>query len=324
MATVVAMHDYFRNLWPNDPYILTCGSSHFERIEAALVRSMEFLQSALAIGSYLDNPKVTSTVSWRTKPDAVRYETEGVYQELWSRLPDQRITDDAAAVLEAVFQQNGESVALFRGKRVLDMGCGSGRFSFAFANLGAGHVIGVDLGKASVDRARRLAQQKGIRNLDFVCGSVLDLPFADHIFDFVWCKGVLHHTGNLMRGLDEYLRVMKPSGAGYLYLYGDGGLFWTSRRRMREVMRLIPLDYAVRVLELIGMPPERYIFVDSWYVPIEEHVRRDWLEAEFCRRRIGAFSRADDRGRATVGNLCGTSEDQWLWGDGDLRYFIRK
>ena len=71
---------------------------------------------------------------------------------------------------------------------------------------------------------------------------------------------------------------MKKGGIGYLYLYGSGGIFWNSRKKMREVMKDIPMQYTQKVLEIIGMPNKRYVFVDSWYVPIEEYVDRKWLE----------------------------------------------
>ena len=255
-------------------------------------------------------------------PDVAELGTDAVYRRLWNGLADERIASGAVSVLEGIFQNNRQQVTEFRNKRILDMGCGSGRFSFAFAKLGAGQVIGIDVCSAGIQRARRLAQSEGLRNLEFMCGNVLELPFEDGAFDFVWCKGVLHHTGDLTRGLDEYFRVMKTAGRGYLYLYGSGGLFWASRRRMRQVMKQIPIDYACRVLELMGMPPERYIFIDSWYVPIEEHVSRKWLEAEFWRREVTWVSRADDRGCDGVGNMGASPEDQLIWGDGDLRYFV--
>lgn len=327
MCVVIGMHEYFRCLWPNDPYIPERKAvDHLEHIETVLSDSIRFLQAAKSIGSYFKSSGdlAESYNAVRAAAGHGEGETQAIYQRLWTRLADTQIASAATVVVQNIFANNGESLGAIRGKSVLDMGCGSGRFSLALAKLGAAKVVGIDLGKESLERARRLAEQQGVGNVVFTHGDVLDLPFDNESFDFVMCKGVLHHTGNLTRGLDEYFRVMKAGGRGYLYLYGSGGLFWTSRRRMREVMRLIPIDYAMNVLDLMGMPPRRYIFIDSWYVPIEEHVQRQWLEDEFQRRNVLAFSRADDRGRAEVGNMNGSPYAQLIWGDGDLRYFLSK
>ena len=53
---------------------------------------------------------------------------------------------------------------------------------------------------------------------------------------------MLHHTGDLNGGLDEYSRILKKGGSGYLYLYANGGIYWNSRKKMREVMKLIPIE----------------------------------------------------------------------------------
>ena len=68
-----------------------------------------------------------------------------------------------------------------------------------------------------------------LNNIEFIEGSVLDLPFEKQTFDFVYCKGVLHHTGDLNKGVEELYRVLKNNGMAFLYLYGSGGLFWYSR-----------------------------------------------------------------------------------------------
>ena len=52
-------------------------------------------------------------------------------------------------------------------------------------------------------------------------------------------------------------------------------------------MKKIPYDYAINVLNTIGMPARRTIFVDSWYVPIEDHINLNTLEKWFKKNKIG-------------------------------------
>src|SRR5580698_9491516 len=137
--------------------------------------------------------------------------------------------------------------------------------------------------RKSCRRAEEFCRQQGLP-VRFAEADVLRLPFADRSFDFVFSNGVLHHTRSWQTAFDEFVRVMRRSG--FLFLYATGGLFWTTRRALRPLFDSIPRHYAARVLELLGMPGNRMIFMDTWYVPIEDHIARSDLEAAFDRHGI--------------------------------------
>jgi len=52
-----------------------------------------------------------------------------------------------------------------------------------------------------------------------VHGSVLDPPFVEESFDFVWSNGVIHHTGDTRRGFDALTKRTKRGGKAYLWVY---------------------------------------------------------------------------------------------------------
>jgi len=103
----------------------------------------------------------------------------------------------------------------FRGKRVLDAGCGTGRHTFYAAKYGA-DVWAVDLGPA-VEVARR--NNAGNRNVKVVQADLYRLPFAPESFDFIYSLGVLHHLPEPEKAFRNLLSYLKRDGEINVYLY---------------------------------------------------------------------------------------------------------
>jgi SAM-dependent methyltransferase len=103
-----------------------------------------------------------------------------------------------------------------KGKRVLDAGCGMGRFVEVVANQGA-EVVGMDLSQA-VDAAR--ANTLGRANVTIAQADVMAPPFADSVFDFIYSFGVVHHTPAPAQAVRELARRLKPGGFLTVWVYG--------------------------------------------------------------------------------------------------------
>ncbi len=317
---VILMHEYFRNIYPNDPFIeKKFSDDKLDNIILCLKFCNEMLEKVANLGNYFNSINNLIEYSQNELRD-----TQSVYGRLWELLQEDYINNESTKVLVKLLEKGGKNIGFLKGKKVLDMGCGSGRFSIALAKLGVAEVTAVDLGKHGISIGKRMCTKLKINNVNFVVNDVLDLPFENESFDFVWCKGVLHHTGNLSRGIDEFHRVLKKGGNAFLYLYGKGGIFWDSRALMRGVFEKIPMSYTLSVLDMIGMPPKRYIFADSWYVPIEEHTGRDWLVKYLSARGYQDIRRLEHTGTGNLDPMYNLPYTKEIWGDGDLRYFLTK
>lgn len=115
------------------------------------------------------------------------------------------------------FQETISLLKLNKNKgvlKILDLGCGNGIASYAFANLG--HEItaidpdpSFDVGLGATNRvASDITRGKIITQQ----ASAESLPFADATFDLVYARQALHHFTDLTRGLQEATRVLKPGG----------------------------------------------------------------------------------------------------------------
>jgi len=97
------------------------------------------------------------------------------------------------------------------GKRILDFGCGSGTHSTELAHF-AGHVTGIDMTPAMLNKARAAATQMGATNVEFVESEAEQLPFADGSFDVVVSNGVIDLIPDKDAVFAELYRVLAPGG----------------------------------------------------------------------------------------------------------------
>lgn len=84
--------------------------------------------------------------------------------------------------LDELREWGGEQ--LVRGKRVLDLGCGEGRFALALAAF-AESVEGLDPDEDVIAEAKKTARQIGVRNVHFAVGAAQQLPYPDRTLDVV-------------------------------------------------------------------------------------------------------------------------------------------
>jgi SAM-dependent methyltransferase len=118
------------------------------------------------------------------------------------------------------------------GGKLLDVGCGEGRNSFAAALLGF-KVMAIDFEPLALKRARRFARLRQIKGVAFQQADALHLPFPYASFDVVLDYGCLHHQRKSEWPLYKanLLRVLKPKGYCILSVFSPRfPLFKGSRR----------------------------------------------------------------------------------------------
>jgi SAM-dependent methyltransferase len=112
----------------------------------------------------------------------------------------------------------------YRGKKVLEVGCGMGCMASNWALQGA-DLTAIDLNPVAVAQTKRRFEAFGLE------GTIQEvdaesLPFPDNSFDFVYSWGVIHHTPGIKRAVEEISRVLKPGGKVGLMLYNRESLLY--------------------------------------------------------------------------------------------------
>jgi SAM-dependent methyltransferase/uncharacterized protein YbaR (Trm112 family) len=116
----------------------------------------------------------------------------------------------------------------FKGKKVLDAGCGNGRFAYYAGKYGA-EVWAIDLGPA-VEVARK--NTVSLPNVQVVQADLHHPPFPLESFDFIYSLGVLHHLPDPEIAFQNLLRYLRPGGELQIYLY------WQPERKSIKSMLL--------------------------------------------------------------------------------------
>jgi len=161
-----------------------------------------------------------------------------------------------------------------RGRRLLDIGCGIGGPALEMARTYGAEVVGVDLEKPLVERARRAAKEQGLeRRCRFEPVDGMTLPFDDHSFDIVTSAGALTQTADKASQIDEIRRVLKPGGWVSCYEWMGTGRALSGD--MRYWLDLEGLTYA-----LLDLQSCEALFADGGFVDVSAIDATDWYRKE--------------------------------------------
>jgi len=103
------------------------------------------------------------------------------------------------------------------GKKILEIGCGSGANAAVFASLGM-DITAIDITERAVELTKNRFLVFGL-NGKILKVDAEDMPFPDNYFDYIWSWGVIHHTANMDRAIHEIFRVLKSGGRAQIMVY---------------------------------------------------------------------------------------------------------
>ena len=131
----------------------------------------------------------------------------------------------------------------FKDKEVLEIGCGAGLVSSHISISGA-KLTSIDITSNAIKmtsaRFKLFGLQGNILKMD---GEKIEFP--DNYFNFIVSWGVIHHSGNMKKILEEIWRTLKPGGKAYLMVYNKNSIrYQVYCRFWLGIMKLKYLKYS--------------------------------------------------------------------------------
>ncbi len=281
-------HNYFRTL--SVPYLFHKAEAIFKNEHEPIKQFIEALnQLLISTEQSVNNNHINYILSNSFENsgkekfgEEVKQHTAQHYGNLFKEFDHQNYFQEAKNLLETRLNRNNIVFDNLKELTLLDQGGGGGRYTAAWKLLGIKHATCIDFSEIGlIDGRARMAIAK-IEDVDFVAGSVLDMPFETEKFDIVYSNGVLHHTEDWRKGISEQLRVMKKGGWGWQYLIENpGGIFWDKIEILRAIMRNVNKKEAQNILSSLGIPMNRVFYMlDHVMVPINTRLTSEQIATE--------------------------------------------
>jgi|SRR5208282_1187634 len=128
----------------------------------------------------------------------------------WKNLPSSDLECNEKRIRE-LLGYTGLTESFFRGKYCLDVGCGTGRWTWAMLRMGAGSVDSFDISEEAVAACKRI--NPFVRAMDLMTLQ----PTGK--YDFVLCWGVLHHLASPLDGFSRVASQVKCGGFLHIMVY---------------------------------------------------------------------------------------------------------
>ena len=171
--------------------------------------------------------------------------TKSAYALQWNTFRILRPEEDRATF----FDRTGLDPASLRGLRVLDGGCGMGRYLRVAGESGA-RVVGLDLSGA-VEAARDLTRD--LPDVGVIRGDLLRPPIAPGSFDHIYSLGVLDHTPEPRAAFLALARLLKPGGRIVVWVYPrERPALEAIMDAHRAVSRRLPLGVLLRLSRIMA------------------------------------------------------------------------
>ncbi len=177
------------------------------------------------------------------------------------------------------------------GENVLEIGCGVGTDTVEYSKNGA-KISAIDLGEDQIKLTKLNLELRGLKYENIKVANVEELDFHDKSFDLVYCFGVLHHTKDINKAVNEIYRVLKDDGHALIMLYSRGWKHYIKRCFIQGILKGKIFKYNFdwqklynEISEVHGNSPMTLVLKKKEIIKLF----KDFATIEISKDRLGEF-----------------------------------
>ena len=180
------------------------------------------------------------------------------------------------------WQRVSPHISNLNGKKVLDVGCGTGYHCWRMLGCGADYVMGIDPSMRFIVQNEAIQKYAKDTRFDFLPVGIEDMPTDMTYFDSVFSMGVLYHRRNPINHLHELKQLLQTGGELVLETLIideiEGGTLTPESRyaQMRNVWSIMTIEKILRLLEEAGFKNIRC--VDQNVTSLDEQRQTPWMQ----------------------------------------------
>ena len=290
-----------------------------------LINSIDYYERILDIYHDLSKDNWIYNIKKKTNKKDIWFNTRKIFNFIWPRTTKLKYFKLSSKMIKPRVEQIVENLPkkFLSNAKILDSGCGPGRYMDQFAKYKPNEIIGIDIGKDIIKTNKLRFKNK--KNIKFFKGKFEKLNFNNETFDFVNSAGVIHHSkADIANTIKEHARVLKKNGYFFVFIVGKGGTqlkIWEFVRRLlndEDIKKIYnSLDNKISPLRLQGILDHSF----GEYQQTDRKIFEKILKKNFKKiKRIRGIEGADCTPELY-------KKDKFFkkrFGTGDLRYLCKK
>ena len=180
------------------------------------------------------------------------------------------------------WQRVSPHISDVKGRKVLDVGCGTGYHCWRMLGDGADYVMGIDPSMRFLVQHQAIQKYANDKRFDFLPIGIEDMPTDLSYFDSIFSMGVLYHRRNPINHLLELKQLLKPGGELVLETLIideiEGGTLTPESRyaQMRNVWSIMTIDKIIQLLNKAGFKNVRC--TDQNVTSLKEQRQTPWMQ----------------------------------------------
>jgi len=204
-----------------------------------------------------NNPALVEKLNFKISKYYKKYYRDELGLKDWKLRIENRLNEEIT-FSENIFNEINQKLDFnFKDKKVLVVGCGTGGELVYLYKIKEADVYGIEPDYDALDICKIKSKLHNISEDRFIYAYSEELPFSECIFDFVYCYTVLEHVNDVVKSIDEMIRVTKKEG--YIYINAPDYRQFTERHYKIHIPMFLP-RFINKIILIILKRPTKFLY----------------------------------------------------------------